>query len=110
MPTDSDRPRRANRFASIDLALDRRLDTVPTGQPSCSAACRWLLPPNSHRTMVVRYFSGRRLNSRSRASASASRRSSRAAIGSGISDIWISRTRRLDLIDLAFMAVWYATP
>ena len=29
-------PRRASRFASIALALDRRLDTVPIGQPSGS--------------------------------------------------------------------------
>jgi hypothetical protein len=32
-PTEGDTPRRDNRLASITLALDRRLDTVPTGHP-----------------------------------------------------------------------------
>jgi hypothetical protein len=33
-PIESDTPRRDKRLASIALALDRRLDTVPTGHPS----------------------------------------------------------------------------
>ena len=70
--TSSDLPV-AERLVSIDRALDRRLDTVPIGQPSWLAASLCVRPSRSHRTMGVRYFSGRRLNSRSRDSASSSR-------------------------------------
>ena len=80
------------------------------GQPSCSAASLWVLPSNSQRTMGMRYFSGRRLNSRSKLGQASSGCSTLAASGSGMSDTWLSRTRRLALIALAFMAVWYATP
>ena len=58
----------------------------------------------------MRYFSGRRLNSRSRASARSSRMLSGTAIGSGMSGTWPSRAHRLAFIALAFVAVWYATP
>ena len=62
-PPESVTPRRVSRPASIALALDNRPETVPIGQPSCSAACLWVFPSRSHNTTGRRYFSGRRLNS-----------------------------------------------
>ncbi len=109
-PTERDTPGRASRFASIDLALDRRLDTVPIGQPSWLAASLRDLPSSSHRTMGMRYFSGRRLNSASSRSVRSSVRPCDTTSGSGTAGIGISRARRLALIALAFIAVWYATP
>ena len=109
-PAESDMPCWVSRLASIAFALDNRPETVPMGHPSRSAASRWDLPSNSHRTMGMRYLSGRRLNSRSSHSVWSSRWSSDTVSCSGMSVTWLSRIRLFALVDLAFKAVWHATP
>ena len=51
---DTARPYRASRLASMALARDSRLDTVPSGTPSCSAASLRVLPSRSQRTRTAR--------------------------------------------------------
>ena len=52
-----------SRAASVLRAVARRLDSVPSGNPSCRAASLRLRPSSSHRTTGSRYFSGRRASS-----------------------------------------------
>ena len=53
-PPENTTPRRVSRFASIPLALARRLATLPSGMASCRAASLRVMPPRSHRMMTPR--------------------------------------------------------
>ena len=98
-------PARASRFASIALALESRPETVPMGQPSCSAASGGSCPPARR---------GRSGCDTCRAGGSTLGPAigqvvpmvSGAAAGSGISVTWPSRIRLFALVALAFKAVW----
>lgn len=110
-PPDKATPRWASRFASIALARDSRLATVPSGTPSCRAASPRVLPSRSDRTRTPRYLSGRRLNSwSSRGRRSSQESCSAATAGSGISVTCLSLALLLATVRLACNAAWWATP
>jgi hypothetical protein len=102
---DTATPRRVRRFASIVLALANHPATVPSGTPSCRAACVRVLPSRSHRTMTARYLWGRRLSSSSSRGWRSRQRSCSATAGSGISVTCLSRPFLLAAVPLAFKAV-----
>ena len=57
---DGASPRRVSRARSCSRALDSRLSTVPTGQPSCRATSSCRRPSMWQRTRGTRYRSGSR--------------------------------------------------
>ena len=108
-PPERDTARRDTRFASIDLPLRSRPESVPTGQPTRRAASSCVVPSRSQRTMGVRYFRGSRANSRS---STASRSSGGRGVdpGSGITATVLSLDLCLARIPFALRAVRQATP
>jgi hypothetical protein len=103
-------PRRASRRASSPRPRASRLDTVPSGQPSCRAASPRLRPSRSQSTTGARYRSGSRLSSWS----SSGRRSgpgpsSRSSVP-GTSSRGRSCARRRAAAAFALSAVRRATP
>ena len=110
MPAGSAIPRLVSLLARIARARDSRPETVPTGQPSRSAASLCPRPSRSHRTTGARYLSGRRLSSRSISPHKSSAWADGTVAGSGMAVTCLSRDRRRPLMARALIATCWATP